>query len=334
MEGAARSRPFLAPVTWCHAALSCVLLAALALGASLRPAQAHAVLLASEPADDARLEQPPGRVVLRFSEPVVPIELRMLAPDGSDLSPLEPGITGAELVLGLPPELADGTYLVSYRVTSLDSHPVFGSIAFTVGGAPGVRASAEPAPTHDAFWRTATLCVRTLLYAVLLATAGLGLCQALLLVPPAVAARVRRAAAALAAAGSALAVAFAGVSGGALLGGPPAVLLSLRPWAIALGTPIGATVIVAMLGLLLLACGLRRGNRAVPLAGALLVAASFALSGHDRTAAASWLTLPTITATPPARPCGSAHCGPCCSACASCPPPRRRPFSPTSRAGR
>ena len=283
-------------MSWRRIALSWALLAALMLGASPRPAGAHAVLLASEPADAARLEQPPGQVVLRFSEPVVPIDLRILAPDGSAVSLAEPSVTNDELVLRLPADLADGTYLVSYRVTSADSHPVAGSIAFTVGSLPGAHAAAKPPPAHDAFWRMTTLGVRTLLYAVLLLTAGLGLCLALLHVPPAVAMRVSRPVPALAAAGIGLAVAFAGVGGGALLGGLPTVLLSPRPWALVLGTPIAETVAAAICGLLLLACGVRRGRRVVLLVGALSIAASFALSGHDRTAAGAWLTLPVITA--------------------------------------
>src|SRR5690606_13455763 len=48
-----------------------------------RSAAAHAVLLESVPADGAALATAPAAIVLRFNEPVAPVLLRLLGPDGT-----------------------------------------------------------------------------------------------------------------------------------------------------------------------------------------------------------------------------------------------------------
>lgn len=102
------------------------------------PAQAHALLSASTPADGASVEDPPTEMLLTFSEPLDPAlsEVRVLDSSGTQVNPDE-----AEPVPGQPAQvrvplgaLDKGTYTVSWRVTSpADGHTTVGSVAFGVG---------------------------------------------------------------------------------------------------------------------------------------------------------------------------------------------------------
>ncbi|WP_236832504.1 copper resistance protein CopC [Blastococcus sp. KM273128] len=99
------------------------------------PASAHATLVATMPADGARLDAAPAEVELEFTEPVSVGAgyVRVLGPDGERVdtgSPVEDGVTVvAPLRAGLP----DASYTVSYRVVSEDAHPISGAYAFVVG---------------------------------------------------------------------------------------------------------------------------------------------------------------------------------------------------------
>lgn len=110
--------------------------AVLAVGGPASPAAAHANLVGSEPANGTVLSEPPEAVVLSFSEPVQVIadRIQVIGPDGEPAGPEgEPSADGAELTIPLEESSDIGTYLVSYRVISSDSHPVFGSVTYSVG---------------------------------------------------------------------------------------------------------------------------------------------------------------------------------------------------------
>ncbi len=99
------------------------------------PARAHAAPLATTPATGTVIGSSPAAVTVTFSEPVsvVPGLVQVLAPDGERISG-EPSVAGA--VLTIPTRRAQrplGTYLVSYRIVSADSHPVGGGFTFSVG---------------------------------------------------------------------------------------------------------------------------------------------------------------------------------------------------------
>ena len=51
------------------------------------------------------------------------------------------GSTGRNVTVPLKSGLADGSYIVSYRITSADSHPIGGAYAFVVGDGPLVAAT-------------------------------------------------------------------------------------------------------------------------------------------------------------------------------------------------
>jgi len=116
-----------------------VVLAAVALvtgGATA--ASAHAVLTGTTPIAGSVVDSAPTEITLRFGEPVelTPAAIRVYDDklrrvDGGDAGHL----TGHRDTVGVPlrPGLANGTYTVTYRVISADSHPVAGGYTFSVG---------------------------------------------------------------------------------------------------------------------------------------------------------------------------------------------------------
>ena len=116
-----------------------LLLVVVALAAALAvpgSASAHAVLVSSEPAPFAVLDVPPDGIVLRFNEPVGTVfaSVRVLAADGTEVSAIRPshGASRSTVVAPLAP-LDGGTWVVVWRVTSADGHPVQGSFTFRIG---------------------------------------------------------------------------------------------------------------------------------------------------------------------------------------------------------
>ncbi|MGS2616558.1 copper resistance CopC/CopD family protein [Micromonospora sp. LZ34] len=99
------------------------------------PASAHAVLVSSSPVSSAVVPNAPAEVVLTFSESVrkVPGKIRVIAPDGDRADRGEPTFEGAVLTIPVDPAAGRGTYLVSFRVISADSHPVSGAFTYSVG---------------------------------------------------------------------------------------------------------------------------------------------------------------------------------------------------------
>jgi len=92
-------------------------------------ALAHALLVDAMPGDGAVIPQAPAQVKLRFNEPVTPVVLRVQDTDGHAIGDNVPSGPEADtLTLPLPADLAAGTYVVSYRVISQDSHAVGGTV--------------------------------------------------------------------------------------------------------------------------------------------------------------------------------------------------------------
>ena len=118
--------------------------AALAAVFALAPAAgAHATLTTTEPANDAVLEQAPRQLVLHFSEPVESsfgsvrvYDSQARRVDRGSVDRLDERTISASL----DGRLARGTYTVTWRATSADSHPVSGAFVFHVE-APGANPS-------------------------------------------------------------------------------------------------------------------------------------------------------------------------------------------------
>ncbi|TGD89366.1 hypothetical protein BayCH28_05600 [Mycolicibacterium sp. CH28] len=100
------------------------------------PAAAHAVLVASDPTDGARLPSSPTQVTLTFDEPIrlMPTGTQVISDAGVRVD-TGPALTadGATIVLPLQADLAAGSYTATWDVISADTHKVVGSISFGVG---------------------------------------------------------------------------------------------------------------------------------------------------------------------------------------------------------
>ncbi|MEP6565557.1 MAG: copper resistance protein CopC, partial [Mesorhizobium sp.] len=118
-----------------------VLLAAIALPDR---AFAHAALIKTDPADGAVLEQSPTQFSLTFSEPVSPLVLTLIRPDGTPVPLTSFRLSDQTITIDNPQVLKSGTHVLSWRVISADGHPVGGSALFSVGAPSEAPAVAEP----------------------------------------------------------------------------------------------------------------------------------------------------------------------------------------------
>ena len=116
------------------------------------PAGAHTVLVGTDPPDGAVLQAPPDDITITFNEPIqIADGTTLLTADGSELDVSAVAVDD-QVVLTPDASLPDGTYVVSWRVISQDSHPVAGAFSFSVGApsATGVDLDvAEPTAALD-----------------------------------------------------------------------------------------------------------------------------------------------------------------------------------------
>ena len=111
--------------------------------AGAAPALAHATVASSTPADSARLDAMPATVTVTFTESVSAQAgfLKVVDAKGEEVSEGAPTSSGPDVTVRLRSGLGDGSYIVSYRIVSADSHPISGAYAFVVGDGPLVAAS-------------------------------------------------------------------------------------------------------------------------------------------------------------------------------------------------
>jgi copper transport protein len=146
-------------------------------------ADAHAMLLSSEPAANSRLAASPSRVRLVFSEPVEPTlaAVSLISSDG-DATRLT--VTSdphdVHAVIAPTTALPAGAYRVAWRVVSVDGHPVGGSFVFWVGTQSTQAPSNAPVGPSTTGWNAAVdgvpviaALLRGLGLAALMAAAGL-----------------------------------------------------------------------------------------------------------------------------------------------------------------
>jgi copper transport protein len=111
------------------------------------PASAHAILEQSNPVDSSALSRAPAQVTLGFSESVTINTHSVQVVDATgkrvDLGDTRHGSDGSDVVVNLKPNLPTGTYIVSWRVISADTHPVSGGFFFGIGQAPDAAAAAK-----------------------------------------------------------------------------------------------------------------------------------------------------------------------------------------------
>ena len=241
-------------------------------------ALAHAQLIAADPADGSTLAGWPAAVTLTFSEGVSPLVLRWIAPDGSTAE-AQGEAENEHLRVRTPSAGTEGSYLLSWRVTSADGHPVGGVLTLHLG-APSARADLA-APSRAA---EATAVARFLLSLALVVAVGAAL-HGPFVAGGATSPATRRLGLGAALLSLPTAGALAGFHGLDLLGLEPGALLTAAPWQATLGAPLARTVALSVLSALLAALALSsRRSGPLALAAWLLAAVSFAASGHAVTA--------------------------------------------------
>jgi copper transport protein len=156
-------------------ALAAVLLAGLLVGSAGAPASAHASLVSTDPAEGAVVPEAPDVVTFTFNEPVSLAGDSLQAYDAAG-EPVDVDASARDEVVSadLPDDLADGTYVVAWRVVSSDGHPIAGSLTFHVGAPSEHVVPPRDAPaTDDSAMRDVASVVQALSYLALLLAGGL-----------------------------------------------------------------------------------------------------------------------------------------------------------------
>ncbi len=272
----------------------------LALLAIPTSAAAHAKLVESTPAGDSVVDSAPETVQLTFSASVVASKgaIRVFAPSGEEVQQGAPRpAKGARLTQAIDAS-EQGTYGVSYRVSSEDGHVINGSLTFSVGeagGGDGAAASREAAEVDPALQGLFTA-VRFVEVVALLVAAGGGI-FACLLVPgwrPRLLVVSLLVLLAAYAAGFVLTSAILGGGGmGDALGSDALRATSETPF----GRSVMLRAIVAIVALgpaVLLGSGTQspRGARIAMAAVFAGLAASLSITGHAVTTEPTWLRMP------------------------------------------
>ncbi len=116
-------------------------------------AAAHARLKSSDPPAGSVVATAPSSVTLVFTEPIGPGDGAARVYD-DHYEPVDAGDavtaggTSDRLRVPLRPGLADGTYVVVWRASSADTHPVTGTFRFSVG-APSLVEGTPPDTSHN-----------------------------------------------------------------------------------------------------------------------------------------------------------------------------------------
>ncbi|QKD01838.1 copper resistance CopC/CopD family protein [Mesorhizobium loti] len=261
--------------------------------ASANQAFAHAALIKTDPADGAVLAQAPAQFSLTFSEPVSPLVLTLVKPDGTPVALTSFRLSDQTVEIDNPQALKSGTHVLSWRVISADGHPVGGSLLFSIG-AP----SEPPAVSEAVDWplRSAIWIGKVFLYIGLFLGVGGAFALAWLGGEGRAGQRFVTAAILCGLVATPLSLGFQGLDA---LGAPLSHLAQPVIWRTGLGTSFGWTVLVALvslgLGLLSLA-GPRVLAKPLALAGLAGVGVALAASGHASAAEPQWLTRPMVFA--------------------------------------
>ena len=144
---------------------------------SASPADAHAVLLRSEPAPQSTVARTPAAVRLEFSEPVETAfgAIRVYDVEGRRVDRGDVRRASGGRILDAPlRSVADGTYTVTWRIVSSDGHRISGGFVFYVGAPSTISPVAideEPSSSRAVGWGFGV--VRFLWLSALIALIGL-----------------------------------------------------------------------------------------------------------------------------------------------------------------
>jgi copper transport protein len=140
------------------------------------PASAHAQLISTDPGQSAVLATAPARVSLTFGESVEVAAdgVRIFGPDGNQVDTGQATHLGpaSTVGVGLRDGSRQGTYTVSWRVISADSHPVAGAFTFSIGHPSTSKKPSLAQPTGSAAVGVLYAIARALAYAALALLVG------------------------------------------------------------------------------------------------------------------------------------------------------------------
>ncbi|MER9656727.1 copper resistance CopC/CopD family protein [Mesorhizobium sp. M0152] len=264
---------------------------ALVVMASANQAFAHAALIKTDPADGAVLAQGPAQFSLTFTEPVSPLVLTLVKPDGTPVPLTGFRLSEQTVEIDNPEQLKPGTHVLSWRVMSADGHPVGGSLLFSIGAAsqPPAASEAVDRPLRSAIWIG-----KLFLYIGLFLGVGGAFALAWLAGDGRAGSRFATAAILCGLLAAPLSLGLQGLDA---LGAPLSHLAQAVIWRTGLDTSFGSTVLVALialgLGLMSLA-GPRTTARPFAIAGLAAVGIALAVSGHASAAEPQWLTRPMV----------------------------------------
>ncbi len=284
------STPFARGCSRCICAF--LLLLAFTAGAS-----GHAALVKAVPWDGAVIKEAPSALTLTFNEPISPLIIRLIGPDGNAI-PVGDAVTENATVRIPAPRLARGTHVLSWRVISADGHPVGGSIVFSIG-APSRSSLPETQRSADLSIIAGLWTLRFVIYIGLFLGIGGAVFAAWILpdrdVPMAAA---RAAALAALAGGSFAALGAIGLQGMDALDLPLSAWREAATWETGFKTSYGVTAVAAACALLVAGFSFflvsRRSARAVSLAALLGAALALTLSGHAGTARPQLVSRPAL----------------------------------------
>jgi copper transport protein len=255
-------------------------------------AWAHASLLKASPADGAVMARPPSSLSLTFNEPVSPLVIRLIGPDGKPILLDDVTVENETITINAPRSMDRGTHVLSWRVISADGHPVGGSVIFSIG-APSTRPAAQS--VADRGVRVALWTAKLLIYAGLFIGVGGAFFRSWFAdsVSRAPAACVLALAIGLIAAWLSI-----GLQGLDALDLPLSELRGRAVWEAGLVTSYGGTVILCVFamiaGLLAFAAKSVRSVRAFAMVGLFATGFALAFSGHASNAAPSLVNRPTV----------------------------------------
>ncbi|OUZ12149.1 hypothetical protein BHE97_02875 [Aeromicrobium sp. PE09-221] len=256
------------------------------------PAQAHANLIGTDPADGQVVPTSPETVTVTFNEPVSLASAgnQLLDAEGRQVA-AEFSVRDAEVTVTPTGELADGTYVLSWRVISTDTHPVTGGITFSVGE-PSETVVSVPTVQAEREVEVAKIVAEAIRYAGVLTFAGLIVFLTIAATPV-----TRRDGQARDRLLRATDIAAAMGVFGALLLIPLTTLwesgesLGALPRAFTLTSPAAAATGILAFAVIVGLVGARRPDPALSGVGAGLALGSLVVVGHTRSFGPSWMVL-------------------------------------------
>jgi len=262
-------------------------------------ASAHAVLLGSLPAAQSVVDVAPQKIVLNFNENVGPIFFKVLDRTGAEVgNPGEIDLDGNDVTLPLGDSLENGTYIITYRVVSADTHPVGASFAFSIGEPLVDTSGIEAGSGGTSGWWVPVAINRYIQYAAMLLTAGSALFVLLMQIPREVSTSLYRVGRASAGIGTMSYVLSIGFGGAEMVMGGPGAIFSTTAWSQGLSTTLGPSALIGIPGLILLfyAFGqaVEKSQTGLFAVGSVLSVTSFLVTGHAATAPPVWLLSPVV----------------------------------------